>query len=147
MSWREASVRFSSFWIFPMLAIGGVAGAHGVEVGSRLEDLLWLVPAGLFVWTLLEYGLHRFAFHRPIIKGRLITMVSAIHASHHDSPRDPASILVKPGFALIISAVIAPSILLIVRDPFRTVGLMSGIWAGFLYYEAVHYRVHTATDE
>jgi sterol desaturase/sphingolipid hydroxylase (fatty acid hydroxylase superfamily) len=147
MSWREGLLRFSSFWIFPTLAIGGIAVTHRVEVGSRLADLLWLIPAGLFIWTLLEYALHRFAFHRPIGKGRLFTLVSDIHASHHESPRDPASILVKPGFGLIVSAAIMAAILLLVRDPFRTVGLMSGIWAGFLYYEAVHYRVHTATDE
>jgi sterol desaturase/sphingolipid hydroxylase (fatty acid hydroxylase superfamily) len=46
-------------------------------------DWLYLVLAGLGAWTLLEYLVHRFVFHRYSSLGK------RLHQLHHDHPNDP----------------------------------------------------------
>jgi hypothetical protein len=134
--------RFSSFWIFPVLAISSLAFTFRSQPTNSLVDLVWLFPVGLCSWTLLEYGLHRFVFHREIRTVSIRKIINSSHMEHHLAPRDDELILVQPPYALAVSALLAIFIELISRNEFWTAGILSGVWAGFLYYEAVHYRVH-----
>jgi sterol desaturase/sphingolipid hydroxylase (fatty acid hydroxylase superfamily) len=144
MTLRERLYRFRSFWIFPLAAIVLVDLSFHATPESRRDDLLWLLPVGALIWTLLEYALHRFLFHVriPLRDPRLREIVNAYHLEHHASPRDPNKILVHPTFGLAVSAVLYVLLYLVSRSLFSAAGLMAGLWAGFLYYEAVHYRVH-----
>src|SRR4029079_14316311 len=56
--------------------------------------------------------------------------------------RDGRQILVTPGFGVVISVVLYGFLAAVTRDLFAASGIITGIWLGFLYYEAVHYRVH-----
>jgi len=144
MTWRERLYRFRSFWIFPPTAFLLIYFGLKAEPGSRPGHLLWLGLIGLFVWTLLEYGLHRFLFHiRFPIRNRVLhNIINSSHLQHHATPRDPDIVLVKPLFGLVVSAVLFGILYLISRSLFASAGVMAGVWTGFLYYEAVHYRVH-----
>ena len=149
MTFKERFVRFRSFWIFPL--VGGVLlylTSQGQEHG-RSKDLLWLVPIGIFIWTILEYGLHRFLFHIqiPIPNPYVREIVNGSHMLHHASPRDPGKILVHPAYGLVISAILYSVLLGLFPNAFSAAGVMVGIWVGFLYYEAVHYRVHFSLSE
>ena len=136
--------RFRSFWIFPLLALGLVYLASRVEPDRRFRDFFWLFPIGIMIWTLLEYGLHRFVFHIqiPVRNPRLREILNASHAAHHASPRDPGKVLVRPLFGLVISAILYGLLSTVMKSFFSAAGVMLGIWAGFLYYEVVHYSVH-----
>src|SRR5262249_34385322 len=114
------------------------------EPQSRLWNLLWLVPTGVLLWTLLEYALHRFVFHIqiPVRDPRLREIINASHLAHHASPRDPGRVLVRPSYGLVVSSIVYAVLYALTRSLFSTTALIAGIWAGFLYYEAVHYRVH-----
>jgi sterol desaturase/sphingolipid hydroxylase (fatty acid hydroxylase superfamily) len=144
MSMKERLIRFRSFWIFPVLGILMLYLAFRQEPAGRLHNLFWLVPAGIFIWTLLEYGLHRFAFHIqvPIRNQLLRDIVNGSHMLHHASPRDPDKVLVHPSFGIAVSVILYGLLWMILHDGFSTMGILVGIWMGFLYYEAVHYRVH-----
>src|SRR5262249_24489868 len=144
MSLRERFYRFRSFWIFPVIAAVLVYSTLRIEPNSRRSDLLWLFLIGLLTWTLLEDGLHRFVFHIqiPLRNPRLREIVNASHLGHHASPRDPSKVLVRPLYGLVISALLYALFYRLFRSVFSAAGVMTGIWAGFLYYEAVHYRVH-----
>jgi 4-hydroxysphinganine ceramide fatty acyl 2-hydroxylase len=141
---RNPLTRFSSFWIYPLLAFFLLFVTSLGEQKSRLGDLVWLLPMGILLWTLLEYGLHRFVFHirLPVRNPYLREIVNASHLEHHASPRDRNKVLVRPLYGLVVSAMVFALLLLVFRNAFFTAGVLSGIWAGFLYYEAVHYRVH-----
>ena len=145
MTLREGVIRFSSFWIYPGLSIAAISVTFRKSYGSLL-DLLWLIPVGVLGWTILEYGLHRFVFHREIHNAFLRSLLNATHFQHHDLPRDREYILVQLPYALVISALLAGGIALVCRNLFWTAGILSGVWAGFLYYEAVHYRVHATSS-
>jgi 4-hydroxysphinganine ceramide fatty acyl 2-hydroxylase len=142
MTWKEGFIRFRSFWIFPALAVAVLVGAHQYEPTSRAEDLLWLLPIGIFVWTLIEYGLHRFVFHVDISNQAIRRIVNGSHIEHHQAPRDGERILVQTAYAIGVSTMLGAAITVLCRDLFWTAGILTGIWMGFLYYEAVHYRVH-----
>src|SRR5437764_12372306 len=144
MTVKERLIRFRSFWIFPIVGILLLYLASQREQISRLKDLFWLIPAGILIWTLLEYLLHRFVFHIqiPVPNPRLREIVNASHMGHHASPRDPSKVLVHPLYGIVVSSILYGLIFAVLRNGFSTAALLVGIWMGFLYYETVHYRVH-----
>jgi sterol desaturase/sphingolipid hydroxylase (fatty acid hydroxylase superfamily) len=144
MTLRERLYRFRSFWIFPIVAFVLLHFSLRVEAKRSAGELFVLFLSGVLAWTLLEYGLHRFVFHVqiPLRNPRLRELVNASHLSHHASPRDPTKVLVQPLYGLVISAMLYGLIYAAVRSPLSATVVMIGIWTGFLYYEAVHYRVH-----
>lgn len=144
MKLKERLYRFRSFWIFPLLAVLLLYVTFRSETQARLLNLVWLFPLGLLIWSLLEYGLHRFVFHIhfKVQNPRLRDVLNASHLGHHAAPRDPTKLLVDPLYGLAISAALFGLLLIAFGDAARAVGAMVGVWAGFLYYEAVHYRVH-----
>jgi sterol desaturase/sphingolipid hydroxylase (fatty acid hydroxylase superfamily) len=91
---------------------------------------------GIVLWTLLEYLLHRFVFHR--FRG----IVGSFHHEHHGAPRDAKYLFVRPPYSIGISALFVALIWWMTGDIAQTLKLMAGIWLGYLYYESVHYRVH-----
>src|SRR5688572_24511987 len=142
MSVKERLVRFRSFWMFPLLALLLLTVTFRAEPQRPYRDLLWLLPIGVFAWTLLEYGLHRFVFHVPVVirNQRLRKLVNASHLAHHVAPRDPSKLLVHSSYGLAISAVLFAILYGLSGSLAATSAILTGIWAGFLYYEAVHYR-------
>jgi sterol desaturase/sphingolipid hydroxylase (fatty acid hydroxylase superfamily) len=144
MNLKERLYRFRSFWIFPIVAFVLLHFSLRVEAKRSAGELFVLFLSGVLAWTLLEYGLHRFVFHVqiPLRNPRLRELVNASHLSHHASPRDPTKVLVQPLYGLVISAMLYGLIYAAVRSPLSATVVMIGIWTGFLYYEAVHYRVH-----
>jgi 4-hydroxysphinganine ceramide fatty acyl 2-hydroxylase len=143
MRLKDQLYRFRSFWIFPLIAIVLLKAAIDTEPG-RVSALFWLFPAGLGFWTLLEYGLHRFVFHVriPLRNPYLRDIVNSSHLNHHAAPRDPTKVLVHPLYGLVISAILFGLLYAVSGSVLSAAGIMTGIWTGFLYYEAVHYRVH-----
>jgi sterol desaturase/sphingolipid hydroxylase (fatty acid hydroxylase superfamily) len=134
--------------MFPSLAILLIYLARLVEPERHGSELVWLFVIGLFAWTLLEYGLHRFVFHITLRfrNPNLAEFINGSHLNHHVAPRDPDKLLVKPGYGLTVSAILLGLAYLLSGSFFAASGIMAGIWAGFLYYEAVHYRVHLTTS-
>ena len=137
-------MRFISFWIYPCASLLLMALARSHEPGRAVEDYLLLIPSGIIVWTLFEYGLHRFFFHWRPLNSRLANFVSGFHLVHHKRPRDPDCILARPRTTLPLSAIIVGLTLVATGSTTTAAGIATGVWAGFLYYEWVHYRIHTS---
>src|ERR1051326_1956795 len=142
MGMKERMVRFRSFWIFPLLSVALLVLSYRSYSQHPGVDLVKSLTAGVVIWTLLEYIFHRFLLHAEFRSATLRAFVNESHLNHHAAPRDRDQILVKPMFALVTSGVIYAVLLAISRDLYLASGTMTGIWLGFLYYEAVHYRVH-----
>ena len=148
MSLKERLVRFRSFWLFPLLAVVLLYVSFRLEPQSRPGALLWLIPLGALMWSLLEYGLHRFVFHIrfEVRNQKLKEIVNASHLSHHSAPRDPRKLLVRTPYALAVSGLLFALLYIASGSVYSTVGVLAGIWGGFLYYESVHYRVHLTSS-
>jgi 4-hydroxysphinganine ceramide fatty acyl 2-hydroxylase len=123
-----------------------LAGALSVwawrEVGLSELAKPTLLAAGVLVWTLIAYLLHRFLLHSRPQAPALRAVVEQLHLGHHREPQDEVKITV-PVFA---SLPVAGGLLALFR-------LISGSWevaalllvgstAGYLYYETVHFWIH-----
>ncbi|MGE0786952.1 MAG: sterol desaturase family protein [Sandaracinaceae bacterium] len=90
---------------------------------------------GLFLWTFLEYVLHRFAFHER----KLGRTVAKEHIQHHATPDYFASALMKLKLAIPILGALA---LLGLLFGVGGLGLVLGVISGWQIYEAIHRATH-----
>lgn len=112
---------------------------------------LALFVAGVFVWTLLEYVLHRFSFHGSAIASNALWMRPlklhrqldlAGHAKHHWQPLSRDFLIVPPVTSLGVFAVflILPGV--VVSDFSMAAFFLAGVLVGYLCYESVHFFTH-----
>lgn len=125
------------FWI-PVLAYIEIrALSRGLGLGSALA----LGAAGVLVWTLAEYVLHRWLFHYVGPRAWQRRMHFIIHGVHHDYPDDGdrlvmplgASVPMGIGFYLLFTAALGP---------LAGHALFVGFGVGYLAYDGIHYSVH-----
>lgn len=97
---------------------------------------------GVFIWTFLEYFLHRFIFHLTGVKEPWKTISSGLHLDHHRDPEDKFLIIASPVVAVGISGLLF-TLFVLISGSYATAGiLMSGIGFGYVVYEWVHYGTH-----
>jgi dihydroceramide fatty acyl 2-hydroxylase len=102
---------------------------------------LWIV-AGVLVWTLLEYLMHRFLLHSRPQTGGLATGLERLHLGHHRDPSDEAKITIPISGSLPIAGGLMGLFRLTTGGWGMAALLMSGCIAGYLYYEAMHFWIH-----
>lgn len=100
----------------------------------------WIFFTGLFTWTLMEYLLHRFAFHFPARKEKGKRTIYMLHGIHHDHPNDPDA-LYQPPLVNLLMALVLFGILYLLMGIF-TFLYMPGIILGYLLYSTIHYSIH-----
>lgn len=123
---------YLEFVLYPVLA--ALLAAY---VASRMPRLDW--PAWVFValiggllWTLVEYAMHRFVFHR-------VPWLRDLHAEHHDDHAAPLG--TPPWISLPAMGVAAAGVIAaagFVAGSALVMGLMLGYW----WYISVHHVVH-----
>ena len=136
-------VRFASFWIFPLAGTALLYFSVLAEP-EQVRRAIRMIPAGFLLWSLLEYGLHRFVFHMDVASPPIRTFIHSLHIHHHDAPQDPDRIFVRPAYSIPASALLLGAFYLALSSLSLASGLVVGLWLGFLYYELVHYRVHVS---
>ena len=91
---------------------------------------------GIVAWTLVEYLVHRFAYHgAPVL--------TELHEAHH---RDPAAFVGVPSFVssgLVIAVSYLP---LRGYEPILADGFTSGMLLGYAGYMIVHHATHHFVD-
>lgn len=99
--------------------------------------------AGLFIWTLTEYVLHRYIFHfHP--KGKMQERIHFIfHGVHHDYPND-AKRLVMPPSASIPLALLFYFLFRFTIGTTMLSAFFPGFLVGYLFYDMTHYALHHA---
>ena len=128
------------FWV-PIVTVcfyGSIAW-EGLEGGAAAR---WAL-AGLVLWTLTEYLLHRFVFHyQPRSTfGRKFHFLA--HGIHHLDPWDPTRLVFPPltGFAV---AALLFAILCLPLGVGQALAAMAGLLAGYIVYDMTHYYTHHA---
>lgn len=96
--------------------------------------------AGVLCWTLLEYVIHRWAFHyEPKTNwGRKLHFI--VHGVHHDYPGD-ASRLVMPPSVSVPLAILFYAVFALVFGRV-SLAVWSGLVGGYLCYDMIHYATH-----
>lgn len=100
-----------------------------------------LFAAGLLMWTLCEYVLHRWVFHwmEDSPRGRRIHFL--LHGVHHDFPNDKDRLVMPLGFSIPLGLIFFGAFYVLfgltVAQP-----LFAGLTLGYLWYDGTHYAVH-----
>lgn len=122
-----------------------------IAINERPEGASWLYApvgfiAGMFLWTFVEYIVHRFVFHfRPRTPWQ--ERVSFLfHGVHHAQPMSKTR-LVMPPVVSISGAVLFYALFYLVFDvllnaPHWCAAIFSGFAAGYLAYDMLHYSTH-----
>ncbi len=98
--------------------------------GAPLAGAAFVI--GVFVWTLLEYAIHRWLFHRGSLLRRL-------HDFHHEKPDDLFGAPPIVGPVLILMAFEAPALYWGAGSGWY---FTAGVLAGYLAYVLVHFDAH-----
>ena len=96
--------------------------------------------SGVFIWTLTEYILHRFAFHYnpETEKGKRINYV--LHGNHHEYPRDKERLFMPAAPSLIIASMFFFLFFLIMGT--NVFAFFPGFMLGYLIYGTMHFAIH-----
>ncbi|KAK6455047.1 uncharacterized protein RJT20DRAFT_129716 [Scheffersomyces xylosifermentans] len=101
---------------------------------------------GLFVWTFIEYCLHRFLFHldrylpdHPIA----LTFHFLFHGIHHYLPMDGLRLVLPPALFLLLSFPIYKFFFTILPYYHACSGFAGGM-LGYIMYDMTHYVLHHA---
>ncbi len=97
--------------------------------------------AGALLWTITEYGLHRFVFHMEFSGkwGRRLHQI--FHGIHHDYPNDPLRLVMPPSVSLPLGLLFF-GLCWWIFGAQRVWPLMAGFGMGYLGYDMTHFAVH-----
>ena len=103
--------------------------------------IIGLIVAGLFIWTITEYLLHRFIFHFHTSSdfGKRITFM--FHGVHHDYPNDTKRLVMPPLVSIPLATGFFFLFKVILGDIFLA-PFFIGFIGGYLFYDISHYAIH-----
>jgi dihydroceramide fatty acyl 2-hydroxylase len=119
----------------------GVMEWLGADRGLGAVELLLLTLAGVLIWTLTEYWLHRLVFHWEPDNAFGRRMHFIIHGIHHDHPNDKLRLVMPPAVAIPLAILFFLAFTAIFGTP-HAYPIFGGFIAGYLYYDYTHYYVH-----
>jgi sterol desaturase/sphingolipid hydroxylase (fatty acid hydroxylase superfamily) len=109
--------------------------------GQPYGLLTALVTAGLLLWTVTEYGIHRFLFHLRPRRRAGIVLAYLVHGVHHAYPGDRGRLVMPP----IVTVPLAGLFYLLFTGAAGVSigeGLFAGFVAGYVGYDTAHYAIH-----
>jgi sterol desaturase/sphingolipid hydroxylase (fatty acid hydroxylase superfamily) len=121
----------------------------GYSLRPAQASLAYMVEGfliGLFVWTFVEYNIHRFFFHfcpRTAWQERIVFL---FHGVHHAQPRMKTRLVMPPAASIPMGACffVLFNLLLgrLLAQPHWVGPLVSGFTLGYLTYDLMHYATH-----
>ncbi len=130
---QSPATYFADFSVYGVV-IAALAVTVGIYAPQELQNALMLwVLAGLAVWTLVEYGLHRFVLHR-------LAPFAAMHEMHHRNPRALIGTPTVVTAALFAVLVFLPA--LWAADVWVACALTLGVLLGYMAYSVLHHAAH-----
>ncbi|HEX5050603.1 MAG TPA: sterol desaturase family protein [Planctomycetota bacterium] len=103
---------------------------------------------GLFVWTFVEYALHRCVFHfaPPARFARLERLVFLFHGIHHVQPWDKTRLVMPPAVSIPLAMLFYLLFAWVLDDllasPDWLAPTFAGFLTGYLAYDLMHYATH-----
>ncbi|MDB5968136.1 MAG: fatty acid hydroxylase [Hydrocarboniphaga sp.] len=142
--WMEALSRV--YWWVPLLVylpliVALTVHASGGGIGA-LPLTIWMF-AGIVVWSLTEYLLHRFVFHYHPSSDWGKRLHFLMHGVHHDYPSDAKRLVMPPAISMPL-ALLFYGLFAWILPPLQTEALMVGFTLGYLVYDLTHYALHHA---
>ena len=128
--------------VVALLWRSGFGDAPQGRTWAAMPAVCVAVLAGLVLWTLTEYAIHREIFHlRP--RGR-VTGAAAylVHGVHHAYPTDRGRLVMPPVVTVPLAVAFYALFVGATGRPLGE-GLFAGFLIGYVGYDTIHYVVHT----
>ncbi|MBC6991216.1 sterol desaturase family protein [Hymenobacter sp. BT491] len=99
-----------------------------------------LFLVGWFLFTFVEYLVHRYVYHIPATSPGRAKFQYTMHGVHHEYPKDKTRLAMPP----IITVFVASLLFFIFRFTFgnASFGILAGFVFGYALYLFVHYAIH-----
>ena len=133
---------FMALWTMglPLIAWRAwLATGQATQTAGILEAVLTCF-AGILLWTLTEYALHRFLFHWEPASAVMEQFVFVMHGNHHDVPNDPLRNLMPPIVSLPVAGLVWAALVTLAGPAGNW--LFLGWISGYVAYDLVHYACH-----
>jgi 4-hydroxysphinganine ceramide fatty acyl 2-hydroxylase len=101
---------------------------------------IWIFFAGMLLFSLVEYLIHRFLFHFDAKTDKELHLQYQIHGVHHEFPRDKDRLVMPPVLSVFIAGVFY--LIFTLLFPVSGLILFAGFIAGYSSYLLIHYAVH-----
>ncbi|XP_074325878.1 dihydroceramide fatty acyl 2-hydroxylase FAH2-like [Apium graveolens] len=133
----------NDWWVIPLIWFPVVCWFEytSFRMGHDLPQIALMIVTGIFIWTLMEYTLHRFLFHIYTKSYWTNTLHYLLHGCHHKHPQDGLR-LVFPPTATAILLVPLWNLVKLAATPSTTPGLVGGGLFGYVLYDMTHYYLH-----
>ncbi|TRX94563.1 hypothetical protein FHL15_004515 [Xylaria flabelliformis] len=136
------------WWVVPLLWLP--ADAYGTYLAAQGFDSYGALAAswlfGLFIWTLVEYVLHRFLFHLDYYlpdNNASITLHFLLHGVHHYLPMDKYRLVMPPTLFLVLATPFWKlAHTLFYFDWHLATAIYCGGIFGYVMYDMTHYFLH-----
>lgn len=116
----------------------------GYGLGLHLTSwtmTLALVPTGFFTWQVLEYFIHKKAFHWQGVGPISRRFHDIVHGFHHKYPDDDTRLVMPLAVSISLSSLVGLGFYFVHR-PELTIPLWVGLVCGYLFYDFTHWATH-----
>ena len=107
-----------------------------LTVGSSVA----LFFVGVFVFTWVEYNMHRYVFHMATYTKMREKLQYTLHGVHHEFPRDKTRLAMPPLLSITIATILLLVFRVIMGD--YVFAFLPGFLVGYAIYLGMHYMVH-----
>lgn len=111
------------------------------DYSQSLSRILAGLALGYGIWSLIEYGGHRFLFHYSAKSpfGKRVQFL--VHGVHHDHPSDPLRLVMPPLMSVPIMAAAYVVLRLACGEQF-VLQVLAGFVVGYVLYDNLHFHLH-----
>lgn len=117
----------------------------GILTGNALFVAQW-AAVGYFLWSVLEYTIHRFLFHLSPKSKFGKTLHFIVHGCHHKFPMDKMRLVFPPVAAAPIALLLHMGLRCILPDASAS-ATFAGLLIGYVTYDITHYALHSSYAE
>lgn len=101
-----------------------------------------LLVGGLFIWTFVEYALHRFIFHYVPKADWALRLHFIFHGVHHDYPSDKKRLVMPPSASIPLALGFFFLFRAILPQQSDVYPFFATFILGYLFYDIGHYAIH-----
>ncbi|KAH9308448.1 hypothetical protein KI387_036359, partial [Taxus chinensis] len=133
----------TAWWVIPLVWLPVVSFSILISIQRGLSRgrAACATLSGIFVWTLMEYSLHRFLFHINTTSYWGNTLHYLLHGCHHKHPMDGYRLVFPPAATAILLIPFWSLVKLIV--PYTAApAVLGGGLLGYVMYDITHYYLH-----
>lgn len=137
------SLTRTKWWVIPTVWLPVVCCFASLSYarGHSASEVALMLVSGVFLWTLIEYTLHRFLFHINTRTYWMNTLHYLLHGCHHKHPMDGLRLVFPPAATAILCFPFYNAVWLC-ATPSTTPALFAGGLLGYVMYDCTHYYLH-----